>query len=389
MVRTMKLGLSLGYWGRGPDPDALEKILEAEAMGFDSMWTAEAWGSDALTPLAWYGSRTTTMMLGQSITQISARTPAATAMAMQTLQHLSDGRVICGLGVSGPQVVEGWYGQPFAKPLARTREYVSILEQVWERETPVTSDGPHYPLPYPTDAPGAAGKGKPLRSITHPHPVPIPVYLAAEGRKNLALAGEIADGWLPLWMSPDESDWYRRQIQVGMDRVPGKTWDGFGVAAIVPTLVLDDLDAAIDLLRPQLALYIGGMGAKDENYHYEVFARMNQGRGRLRAHPGAVSVRAQAGGHRHRPRRHGRRHLSGRLGRSGARPRPALGGVHRRHPAHRWPVGGRAGCGRRPPPLTVRRRVSGSGGGCRARLPVGRRRRAAGRSGRSPSRRGR
>jgi len=274
----MKLGLALGYWGRGPDPDALDKILQAESMGFDSLWTAEAWGSDALTPLAWYGSRTTTMKLGQSITQISARTPAATAMAMQTLQHLSDGRVICGLGVSGPQVVEGWYGQPFAKPLARTREYVSILKQVWERGEPVTSDGPHYPLPYPSDAPGSVGKGKPLRSITHPHPTPIPVYLAAEGPKNLALAGEMADGWLPLWMSPDESDWYKAQIEAGMAKVPGKSFDDFGVAAVVPTLVLDDLDVAIDLMRPQLALYIGGMGARDENYHYEVFARMNEGR---------------------------------------------------------------------------------------------------------------
>ncbi len=274
----LKLGLSLGYWGRGPDPDALDKVLQAEAMGFDSLWTAEAWGSDALTPLAWYGSHTKTMKLGQSIIQISARTPAATAMAMQTLQHLSGGRVICGLGVSGPQVVEGWYGQPFAKPLARTREYVSIIKQVWERGGPVTSDGPHYPLPYPPDGPGAVGKGKPLRSITHPHPTPIPLYLAAEGAKNLALAGEMADGWLPLWMSPDESDWYKAQIEAGMSKVAGKTWDDFGVAASVPTVVVDDLDAAIDLLRPQLALYIGGMGARDENYHYEVFARMNGGR---------------------------------------------------------------------------------------------------------------
>lgn len=274
----LKLGLSLGYWGRSPDPNALEKVRQAEAMGFDSIWTAEAWGSDALTPLAWYGSHTASVKLGQSITQMSARTPTATAMAMQTLQHLSGGRVICGLGVSGPQVVEGWYGQPFGKPLARTREYVSIIKQVWERAETVSSDGPHYPLPYPTDAAGAVGKGKSLRSISHPHPTPIPIYLAAEGSKNLALAGEIADGWLPLWMSPDESDWYRTQIEAGMSKVPGKTWDQFGVAASVPTLVLDDLDAAIDLLRPNLALYIGGMGARDENYHYDVFARMNDGR---------------------------------------------------------------------------------------------------------------
>lgn len=274
----MKLGLQLGYWGRGPSPRTLETVLAAEAMGFDSMWTAEAWGSDALTPLAWYGSRTTRMKLGQAITQMSARTPTATAMAMNTLQHLSDGRVICGLGVSGPQVVEGWYGQPFAKPLARTREYVSIMKQVWAREEPVSSDGPHYTLPYPADAEGSVGKGKPLRSITHPHPTPIPVYLAAEGPKNLELAGEMADGWLPLWMSPDESDWYGAHIQAGMDKVPGKTWADFGVAATVPTAVIDDVATGIDLLRPQYALYIGGMGARDENYHYEVFARMNGGR---------------------------------------------------------------------------------------------------------------
>ena len=274
----MKLGLSLGYWGRGPVPGTLETVKNAEAMGFDSLWTAEAWGSDALTPLAWYGSHTTRMKLGQSITQISARTPTATAMAMNTLQHLSDGRVICGLGVSGPQVVEGWYGRPFSKPLARTREYVSIMKQVWARDEPVASDGPHYPLPYPADGEGAVGKGKPLRSITHPHPTPIPIYLAAEGPKNLELAGEVADGWLPLWMSPDESDWYRGHLEAGFARVPGKSLADFSVAAIVPTLVLDDLPTAIDAMRPQLALYIGGMGARDENYHFEVFARMSDGR---------------------------------------------------------------------------------------------------------------
>ncbi|MDZ7676408.1 MAG: LLM class F420-dependent oxidoreductase [Acidimicrobiales bacterium] len=275
---SLELGLQLGYWGRGPDPHALDTVLKAEDMGFDSIWTAEAWGSDALTPLAWYGSHTTSIKLGQSIIQLSARTPTATAMALNTLQHLSDGRVICGLGVSGPQVVEGWYGQPFEKPLARTREYVDIMKQVWARDEPVSNDGPHYPLPYPADGPGATGKGKPLKSITHPHPTPIPVYLAAEGPKNLALAGEMADGWLPIWMSPDESAWYEAQIQAGMDRAPGKSWNDFGVAAVVPTFVHDDVEAAIDVLRPNYALYIGGMGARDENYHYEVFARMSEGR---------------------------------------------------------------------------------------------------------------
>lgn len=275
---TLKLGLQLGYWGRGPNPDTLANVKKAEAMGFDSMWTAEAWGSDALTPLAWYGSHTERLKLGQGIIQLSARTPTATAMALNTLQHLSDGRVIAGLGVSGPQVVEGWYGQPFARPLARTREYVDIMKQVWARDEPVTNDGPHYPLPLPHDTDGAVGKGKALKSITHPHPTKIPVYLAAEGPKNLELAGEIADGWLPIWMSPDESDWYKARIQAGMDKVGGKSFDDFGVAAVVPTFVHDDVDEAIDALRPQYALYIGGMGARDENYHFEVFARMNEGR---------------------------------------------------------------------------------------------------------------
>ena len=355
----LKLGLALGYWGRGPDPDALDKILQAESMGFDSMWTAEAWGSDALTPLAWYGSHTTSMKLGQSITQMSARTPAATAMAMQTLQHLSDGRVICGLGVSGPQVVEGWYGQPFAKPLARTREYVSILKQVWERGESVSSDGPHYPLPYPADAPGAVGKGKPLRSITHPHPTPIPVYLAAEGPKNLALAGEMADGWLPLWMSPDESDWYQAQIETGMSKVEGKTWDDFGVAAVVPALVLDDLDTAF---RPA-ASELGALHRRDGSSRRELPLRglrpdeRGPLRRRLPEDPGPVPLRAQAGGHRRSAGVDGGRHLPHRKRRSSAGSRAAVGGVHRRHPSRRRALGGRAN--RRCRPVAVTRRGVG------------------------------
>lgn len=195
----MKLGLSLGYWGARPPEGTPELVATAEELGFDSVWTAEAYGSDALTPLAWYGSRTERLRLGTSIIQMSARTPAATAMAAMTMDHLTDGRFVLGLGASGPQVVEGWYGQPYPKPLARTREYVEILRRTFAREV-VTFDGDHYAVPY-AGADGS-GLGKPLRSLLHPVRADIPILLAAEGPKNVALAAEIADGWLPLFYSP-------------------------------------------------------------------------------------------------------------------------------------------------------------------------------------------
>jgi len=194
----LKLGLQLGYWGAGPPPDAAALALEAENLGYDSIWTAEAYGSDALTPLAWWGAATSRVRLGTALCQLSARTPTAMAMAAMTMDHLSGGRFTLGLGVSGPQVVEGWYGQPFPKPLARTREYVSIVRQVLARKAPVTNDGPHYPLPYP----GGMGLGKPLKSIVHPLRADIPIVLGAEGPKNVALAAEIADGWFPIFFSP-------------------------------------------------------------------------------------------------------------------------------------------------------------------------------------------
>src|SRR6202035_80336 len=182
--RLMKLGLGLGYWGAGPDPGTLDLVLEAERLGFDSVWTAEAYGSDALTPLAWYGAHTSRLRLGTAVMQMSARAPTAAAMAAITLDHLSGGRVVMGLGVSGPQVVEGWYGQRFAKPLARTREYVDIVRQVIAREAPVRSDGPHYPLPRPD----GTGLGKPLRPTVHPLRPDLPIYLGAEGPNNIALS---------------------------------------------------------------------------------------------------------------------------------------------------------------------------------------------------------
>ena len=267
----MKLGLGLGYWGAGPNPDTIGLVEEAERLGYDSVWTSEAYGSDALTPLAWYGSRTSKLKLGTSILQLSARTPAATAMAAITLDHLSGGRFILGLGVSGPQVVEGWYGQPFAKPLARTREYIAVMRQVFAREGPVTLEGQHYPLPYP----GGTGLGKPLKPTVHPLRADIPIYMGAEGPKNVALAAEIADGWFPFLYAPDHEEYYRDALADGFARPDARhSQDTFEVAAPVPLSVDDDVEAAADRIRPFIALYVGGMGARGQNFHFDVVARM-------------------------------------------------------------------------------------------------------------------
>lgn len=264
----MKLGLALGYWGAGPPPGTDELVDTAEDLGFDSLWTAEAYGSDAFTPLAWYGARTRRIRLGTSVAQMSARTPTATAMAAMTLDHLSGGRVMLGIGASGPQVVEGWYGQPYPKPLARTREYVRILRATIARER-VTSPGPHYPIPYE----GGTGLGKPLRSTIHPLRTDLPILLAAEGPKNVALAAEIGDGWQPLFYAPRHDAHYRAALDEGFAKRGGRP-AGFEVVNMVQLVVDDDVEKAADQVRPMLALYIGGMGAKGANFHYEVFARM-------------------------------------------------------------------------------------------------------------------
>ncbi|HEY5244459.1 MAG TPA: LLM class F420-dependent oxidoreductase [Acidimicrobiales bacterium] len=270
-MKDMKIGLQLGYWGAGPPPNAVELAVEAERLGFDSVWTAESYGSDALTPLAWWGSQTSRVRLGTSLCQLSARTPTAMAMAAQTMDHLSGGRFVLGLGVSGPQVVEGWYGQPFPKPLARTREYVDIVRQVLARQAPVTNDGPHYPLPYP----GGTGLGKPLKSIVHPLRPDIPIILGAEGPKNVALAAEIADGWFPIFFSPRAMKSFEASLAEGFARPAARrNAESFEVLAFAPTVIADDVDAAADGFRPFMALYIGGMGAKDMNFHFDVFARM-------------------------------------------------------------------------------------------------------------------
>jgi F420-dependent oxidoreductase-like protein len=274
MARDLKLGLNTGYWGAGPPPGAEASIAEAERLGFDSMWTAEAYGSDVLTPLAWWGATTERLRLGTAIVQMSARTPAATAMAAMTMDHLSGGRFILGLGVSGPQVVEGWYGQPFAKPLARTREYIAILRDVFARSGPVTAPGPHYPLPYP----GGTGLGKPLKSTLHPFRDTIPIFLGAEGPKNLALCAELCDGWLALFFSPHHEAFYRDALAEGFEREGARrSFDDFEVCATVPLIVHDDVEAAADMLRPMYALYFGGMGAREANFHHNVPVRMGYG----------------------------------------------------------------------------------------------------------------
>jgi F420-dependent oxidoreductase-like protein len=256
----MKLGLMIGYWQAQPPPNLIGRAKLAESAGYDSVWTAEAYGSDVVSPLCWIGANTERIKLGTGLMQISARTPASAAMTAATIDHLSGGRLILGLGVSGPQVVEGWYGQPFPKPLARTREYVEIIRKMLRREEPVTFDGEHYPLPYP----GGAGLGKPLKMTVHPLRNEIPIYLGAEGPKNVKMTTEIADGWLPIFYSPYRNDMYE-----------GITFpEGFEVACPVTVIVNDDVQAAIDFIKLSLSFYIGGMGAKDRNFHLDVVSRM-------------------------------------------------------------------------------------------------------------------
>jgi F420-dependent oxidoreductase-like protein len=270
----MKLGLQLGYWGAEPPQDAAKLILAAEQAGFDAVFTAESWGSDAFTPLAWWGSSTSSLRLGTSVTQMAARTPAACAMHALTLDHLSGGRFVLGLGVSGPQVVEGWYGQPFAHPLARTREYVSVIRQVLGRQAPVRNEGPHYPLPY--TGPGSTGLGKPLRSITHPLRADLPILLGAEGPRNVALAGEIADGWLAVFHSVRLAGMFEEWLGEGLDR-PGarRSRADFEVVTNCQVVVTDDRAAELQLHKPSLAHYIARMGAPGLNFHADLFRRLD------------------------------------------------------------------------------------------------------------------
>ena len=267
----MKLGVSIGYWGAGPPPGTADLLAEAERLGCDSVWTAEAYGSDALTPLAWWGARTSTLRLGTAIMQMSARTPAATAMAAISMDHLSGGRFVLGLGVSGPQVVEGWYGQAFGKPLARTREYVAVMRAILARQGPVEFHGEYVDMPLR----GGTGLGKALKSTVHPLRADLPIVLAAEGPRNVALAAEIADGWLPFFYSPRHDQHYRASLAEGFARDGARrSAADFEVIGLVPVIPGDNVDACADMVRPFLALYMGGMGARDRNFHKDVFVRM-------------------------------------------------------------------------------------------------------------------
>jgi F420-dependent oxidoreductase-like protein len=272
----MKLGLQLGYWGAQPPQGVGELVAAAEDAGFDAIFTAEAWGSDAFTPLAWWGRETSRIKLGTSIVQMSGRTPTSIAMHLMTLDHLSNGRVILGMGVSGPQVVEGWYGQPFGKPLARTREVVDVIRKVLAREDKVTNDGPHYPLPFTGE--NSVGLGKPLKSIVHPLRADVPIWLGAEGPKNVAQTAEIADGWIPIFYTPKSAAMYRPWLDEGFAR-PGarRTRDDFEIAATCHLQVVENAEEkqlVLDAIKPSVSLYMGGMGAKDANFHNAVFVRM-------------------------------------------------------------------------------------------------------------------
>lgn len=262
-MQDLKLGLQLGYWGAQPPKGFVELVQSAEKLGYDSVWTAEAYGSDAITPLAWIGAHTSKIRLGTGVCQLSARSPTAMAMAAMTIDHMSNGRMILGLGVSGPQVVEGWYGAPFSKPLARTREYVSIIRQVLAREEPVSNDGPHYPLPYTGE--GAWGLGKPLKPITHPLRKDLPIFMGAEGPKNVAQTVEIGDGWLPLYYSPYRNEVYADSL--------ANARPGFEISQGVVVNLTNDVEKGLLPVKGMLALYVGGMGAKDQNFHKALISR--------------------------------------------------------------------------------------------------------------------
>ncbi|MGW1072607.1 LLM class F420-dependent oxidoreductase [Streptomyces sp. NPDC002537] len=269
----MRLGIALGYWGRGPDPRHAELAVEAERLGYDSVWTAESWGSDAFTPLTWIAARTRRIRLGTAVAQMAARAPTATAMHALTLDHLSGGRLLLGLGLSGPQVVEGWYGRPFPEsPLTATREYVEIVRRVLRRRAPVTLDGRYHPLPY--DGPDATGLGRPLKSLTHPLRPDVPVLLGAEGPRNVAQTVRIADGWLPLYWSPLRTDVHAAAL--------AEAPEGFMVAPLAQARVCADVAEGLRPVKEMLGFYIGGMGHARRNFHADLMARMGFGDAALR-----------------------------------------------------------------------------------------------------------
>ena len=266
----MKLGFMMGYSGSRVTLN-LSLYLEAERLGYDIAWSAEAYGSDAVAPLAWMGAHTTTIRLGTGIMQMHARTPASTAMTAMTLDHLSGGRFVLGLGVSGPQVVEGWHGVSYGKPLARTREYIAILRKIFAREAPLEHQGEYYTVPYTGE--DATGLGKPLKSIVHGRK-DLPVFIAAIGPKNVQLAAEIADGWIPVFFAPEHFGVFSEHVSEGFSKAGGgKGHDDFTISPYVSVAMGEDTQACRDAVRPQIALYVGGMGAKGQNFYNKLVRR--------------------------------------------------------------------------------------------------------------------
>ena len=265
----MKLAVHLSYSGSTYSLD-LPTVMEAERLGYDSIWTAEAYGSDAVTPATWIAARTTRIHVGTAIMQIAARSPAMTAMTAMTLDALSGGRFRIGLGVSGPQVVEGWHGQPFGRPLRRTREYVDVVRAILRREKPLEYRGEYYEVPYA--GADATGLGKPLKSILHGRP-DVPIYLAAIGPKNVALAAEIADGWIPTFFSPRHMPMFREFLESGFRAAPGKSRERFDIMPSVGVVVGDDVAACRKPIKARLALYVGGMGARERNFYNQLACR--------------------------------------------------------------------------------------------------------------------
>jgi F420-dependent oxidoreductase-like protein len=270
----MKLGLSIGY-SRAQLDVPVKLVQRAEELGYDSVWTAEAYGSDAVTPLAFLAAHTKRIKLGTGIMQLAARTPANAAMSAATVDAMAGGgRFIAGIGVSGPQIVEGWYGQPWGKPNQRIRDYVAIMRKIFKREGPVTHDGKEISLPYTGE--GSSGLGKPLKSILHMNDVPI--YLATGNEANVKLTAEIADGWLPMGFMPGAMDEYRPWLEEGFRRAGnGKSLKDFAIAANVHVDVGDDVKASLAKLKPEVALYVGGMGHKTKNFHNQIMVRRGYG----------------------------------------------------------------------------------------------------------------
>ena len=267
----MRIGLIQGQFGPRVKIN-LDLIQEAESLGFDSCWTAEAYGNDAIVPLTWIAAKTERIRLGTAIMQIPARSPAMTAMTAMTLDALSGGRFILGLGPSGPQVVEGWHGVHYGKPLTGVREYIAIIRAILRRDKPVEFQGEAYQLPY--TGPGATGLGRPLKSILHPRE-DLEIYTAAISPKGVETAAEVADGFFPVWMNPERFDLFAPSLEAGFKKAGGKkSLENFDVAPFVTVIVGDDVEKCRQMIKPMMALYIGGMGARNKNFYNDYTKRL-------------------------------------------------------------------------------------------------------------------